>query len=112
MQPEPAEVQLSEAEFLEYARANLRRNYTAHLLHGLFGQTGFRLLNAPTFIPAYVFLLSGSEMFVGLARSAQALGQSLQFPAKVFLTPSNSARTKECYQHHDRQPENECQGQY
>ena len=77
MQPEPAEVQLSEAEFLEYARANLRRNYTAHLLHGLFGQTGFRLLNAPTFIPTYVFLLSGSELFVGLARSAQALGQCL-----------------------------------
>ena len=66
-----------EAEFAEVVRRNLRRNYAAHLGHGVFGQTGFRLVNAPTFIPAYIYSLSGSELMVGLARSAQALGQCL-----------------------------------
>ena len=58
---------------------NLRRNYFGHLAHGLFGQTGFRLINAPTFIPAYIYLLSGSELAVGVARSLQAFG--------MFLSP-------------------------
>jgi len=44
------------------------------LAHGLFGQTGFRLVEAPTFLPAYLFLLSGSDFVVGLARSLQAIG--------------------------------------
>ncbi len=57
----------------------LRRNYIAHLLHGLLGQTGFRLVNAPTLIPAYVLMLSGSEFVVGLTRSLQFLG--------MFLSP-------------------------
>jgi MFS family permease len=56
---------------------DLRRNYLAHLGHGIFGQTGFRLLQAPTFIPAYIYSLSGSELLVGIARAAQALGQCL-----------------------------------
>lgn len=60
-------------------RANLRRNYAAHLAHGLLGQTGFRLLNAPTFIPAYLSMISGSEFFVGLARALQSFG--------MFLSP-------------------------
>lgn len=47
------------------------------LLHGMLGQTGFRLINAPTFMPAYLFAISGSEVFVGVARSLQALGQVL-----------------------------------
>ncbi len=41
----------------------------------MLGQTGFRLINAPTFLPAYLFGLTGSELFVGLARSLQDLGQ-------------------------------------
>lgn len=45
------------------------------LAHGMLGQTGFRLINAPTFLPAYLFGLTGSELFVGLARSLQDLGQ-------------------------------------
>ncbi len=57
----------------------LPRNYAAHLLHGLLGQTGFRLINAPTLIPAYVLMLSGSEMAVGLTRSLQFFG--------MFLSP-------------------------
>ncbi|MEX0839138.1 MAG: MFS transporter [Parvibaculum sp.] len=56
--------------------ANLRRNYAANLAHGLLGQTGFRLVNAPTFVPAYIFLLSGSEFLVGLALAAQWFGAS------------------------------------
>ena len=58
---------------VEVAR-NLRRNAAVQLLHGLFGQTGFRLVSAPTFLPAYLFALSGSDFAVGLARSLQAAG--------------------------------------
>ena len=44
----------------------------------MLGQTGFRLLMAPTFLPAYILLLSGgSEFMVGLALSIQALGMML-----------------------------------
>lgn len=60
-------------EALEVA-AHLRRNTLIQLAHGLFGQTGFRLVAAPTFLPAYLFLLSGSDFVVGLARSLQAAG--------------------------------------
>ena len=59
-------------------RRNLRRNYAAHLAHGLLGQTGFRLINAPTFMPAYVLLLSnGSNIAVGIALAMQSLGMAL-----------------------------------
>ena len=44
----------------------LRGNYFAMLAHGLLGQTGFRLIMAPTFVPAYIFLLSGSELLLAL----------------------------------------------
>ncbi len=64
---------------MEQVRRDLPRNFTAHVLHGLLGQTGFRLVNAPTFLPAYVMLLSGSEFVVGLCRSIQYLG--------MFLSP-------------------------
>ncbi len=57
---------------------NLRRNFTAHLAHGMLGQTGFRLIMAPTFLPAYIMMLSGGSQFiVGLALSLQALGMTL-----------------------------------
>jgi MFS family permease len=69
----------AEAGFESAVRANLRRNYLAHLGHGLLGQTGMRLINAPTFVPAYVFALTGSELAVGVARSLQYLG--------MFLSP-------------------------
>lgn len=63
-----------EAAFRAEVDRSLPRNYLAHLLHGIFAQTGFRLLQAPTFLPAYVFSLSGSSTIVGLARSCQAIG--------------------------------------
>ena len=69
----------TEADFRQEVSQNLRRNFYAHLAHGLFGQTGFRLINAPTFIPAFVYALSGSEMAVGLARGFQYFG--------MFLSP-------------------------
>lgn len=67
----------SESRFASQVRRDLTRNYLAHLAHGLFGQTGFRLIQAPTFIPQYVFLLSGSDLIVGVARGLQALGSCL-----------------------------------
>lgn len=57
---------------------HLTRNFLTHLCHGLFGQTGFRLLQAPTFLPAYILLLSGgSSTAVGLALSIQSIGMAL-----------------------------------
>jgi MFS family permease len=76
-----------EAAFAREVRRNLRRNYVAHLFHGLFGQTGFRLVTAPTFLPEYVHTISGgSAIWVGVARSAQSLGQCLSplFSATVI----------------------------
>jgi MFS family permease len=63
---------------------SLPRNYAAHVAHGLGGQTGFRLLMAPTFIPAYLAELSAlvlgptlATAVPGVARALQSLGQSL-----------------------------------
>src|SRR5262249_17365599 len=53
---------------------NLKRNYLGHYLHGMLGQTGFRLVNAPTFVPAYLHSLTGSDTWVGLGTSLQQLG--------------------------------------
>ncbi|MFT4719609.1 MAG: MFS family permease [Candidatus Azotimanducaceae bacterium] len=59
-------------------KRDLNRNFFAHLVHGMLGQTGFRLINAPTFLPAYIMMLSGgSELIVGLALSLQALGMAV-----------------------------------
>ncbi|HUP24085.1 MAG TPA: MFS transporter [Thermoanaerobaculia bacterium] len=48
-------------------------------VHSLFGQTGFRLLQAPTFFPTYIRLLTGSDAAVGIARAVQSAG--------MFLSP-------------------------
>lgn len=62
------------ADERETVERHLNRNIAAQLVHGMFGQTGFRLLQAPTFLPAFLFDLSGSDIIVGAARSLQALG--------------------------------------
>ena len=67
----------AEQRFQEEVRRYLPRNYAAHLCHGLLGQTGMRVLNAPTILPAYLFSLAGSELAVGIARGLQYLGMSL-----------------------------------
>ena len=64
----------AEAKFQEEVAANLTRNYVSQLAHGMLAMTGFRLVNAPTFVPAYLFLLSGSPTIVGLALATQHLG--------------------------------------
>jgi len=71
--PDPAE-----HAYEQEVRRNLTRNFIAHLTHGMLGQTGFRLLNAPTFLPAYLLMLSdGSNIAVGLGLALQSLGNML-----------------------------------
>ncbi len=67
----------AERRYQVFVRRNLTRNFVVHLIHGMLGQTGFRLLNAPTFLPAYVLFLSGSDFAVGLALALQSLGMAL-----------------------------------
>lgn len=56
---------------------DLPRNFLANLAHGMLGQTGFRLMSAPTFVPAYIYLLSGSKIAVGLILGAQFIGMAM-----------------------------------
>ena len=85
-----AEQVSSEAEYERFIWANLRRNYAANYLQGMLGMTGFRLVNAPTFVPAYLFILAQHSMgvlpaflrgiaspnaIVGLGLSLQQVGQ-------------------------------------
>jgi MFS family permease len=79
----PGDAAQSEAE----ARRNLPFNFGVLLAHGLLGQTGFRLVNAPTFLPHYVSILAGNNRAVGLVRAVQSLG--------MFLSPVLSARIVE-----------------
>ncbi len=68
----------AERSYQIQVRRNLNRNFAVHLAHGLLGQTGFRLINAPTFLPAYVLLLSnGSNIAVGIALAMQSLGMAI-----------------------------------
>jgi MFS family permease len=62
------------SDLQRFVRENLRRNYTAHFLHGMLGMTGFRLINTPTFVPAYLHTLTGSDAWVGLGMALQQLG--------------------------------------
>jgi MFS family permease len=73
--PDPA----AEAAFQAEVRRNLRRNYLSHLCHGLLGQTGMRLVNAPTFVPVYIASVAGFDAAVGIARGLQYFG--------MFLSP-------------------------
>lgn len=64
----------AEAAYERFVWRNLPRNFAGHFVHGMLGMTGFRLFNAPTFLPAYLHLLSGSDFVVGLGQSLQQLG--------------------------------------
>lgn len=70
---------LSQREVSYHAKVqrDLPRNFAANLAHGLMGMTGFYLLAAPTFVPAYIYLLSGSKLAVGLALGAQFIGMAM-----------------------------------
>ena len=71
----------AEAQFQKDVATNLTRNYLSQLAHGMLAMTGFRLVNAPTFVPAYLFALSGSTSTVGLILAVQYLGS---FFSSVF----------------------------
>jgi MFS family permease len=60
-----------------FVAENLKRNFIANFGHGMLGMTGFRLVNAPTFVPAYVFMLTGSSMMVGVSQALQQTGAIL-----------------------------------
>jgi MFS family permease len=63
-----------EAAYQGFVGDNLRRNYIGNFVHGMLGMTGFRLINAPTFMPAYLHLISGSNTIVGLGLALQQVG--------------------------------------
>lgn len=81
----------AEAKFHEEVAANLTRNYISQLIHGMLAMTGFRLVNAPTFVPAYLFALSGSTAVVGLVLAMQHLGS---FFSSVFGAAAVEHRRK------------------
>ena len=60
-----ADLAQREAEYEKFVWDNLKRNYIGNYLHGMLGMTGFRLVNAPTFLPAYLHMLSGSNTTTG-----------------------------------------------
>jgi len=63
-----------EAAYERFVARNLKRNFAGHFVHGMLGMTGFRLINAPTFVPAWLHLLSGSDVIAGLGVGLQQLG--------------------------------------
>ena len=60
-----------------FVEANIGRNFAANLTHGVFGMTGFRLIYAPTIIPAYIHLLTGSSAAVGVGTALLQLGSTV-----------------------------------
>jgi MFS family permease len=66
-----------EADYERFVWANLRRNFAGHFVHGMLGMTGFRLVNAPTLIPSYLHMLTGSPVLTGLGVSLQQLGGTI-----------------------------------
>ncbi|WP_238934511.1 MFS transporter [Maricaulis parjimensis] len=65
----PNGVEGRERAYDRFVEGNLRRNYFAHFTHGMLGMTGFRLIFAPTFVPAYLHMLTGSALFVGIGQA-------------------------------------------
>lgn len=70
----PDDLATREAAYETFVWDNLRRNYIGNFVHGMLGMTGFRLINAPTFMPAYLHLVSGSNTVVGLGLALQQMG--------------------------------------
>lgn len=72
--PEEETMEAKEAAYEKFVWDNLKRNYIGNYLHGMLGMTGFRLVNAPTFLPAYLHMISGSNTIVGLGLALQQVG--------------------------------------
>jgi MFS family permease len=70
----PDDLATREAAYETFVWDNLRRNYIGNFVHGMLGMTGFRLINAPTFMPAYLHLVAGSNTVVGLGLALQQMG--------------------------------------
>jgi MFS family permease len=70
----PSELEVAEADYQRFVWKNLPRNFLGHFMHGMLGMTGFRIFNAPTFLPAYLHLITGSDFLVGVGQSLQQLG--------------------------------------
>lgn len=49
----------------------------ASFIHGVLGMTGFRLIYAPTIIPAYLLAITGSAAAVGLGTALLQLGATI-----------------------------------
>ncbi len=72
---EPSDLAAREAAYETFVWDNLKRNYLGSFLHGMLGMTGFRLVSAPTFLPAYLHMISGgSNSIVGLGLALQQAG--------------------------------------
>ncbi|MBL4827137.1 MAG: hypothetical protein JKY66_05385, partial [Spongiibacteraceae bacterium] len=71
------ELRSRERAFEQEVKTNLTRNYIAHFVHGMLGMTGFRMIYAPTFVPAYLYLLSDSAFMVGLGLALLQIGAVL-----------------------------------
>ena len=72
-----ADLARREADYDRFVEDNLRANYIAHFAHGMLGMTGFRILMAPTFLPAYLFALTGSNTLVGLGQGLLQAGAAV-----------------------------------
>ena len=74
----PTDLERAEADYERFVDANLPRNFAGHFMHGMLGMTGFRIFNAPTFLPAYLHLttraMPGSDFLVSLGVALQQLG--------------------------------------
>ena len=80
-----------EADYEKFVWDNLKRNYAGNYLHGMLGMTGFRLVNAPTFLPAYLHAISGSNTIVGLGLALQQVGGVI---SPIFGATQIEHRTK------------------
>jgi MFS family permease len=72
------EAEAAEAAYQRFVDDNLPRNFAGHFIHGMLGMTGFRIFNAPTFLPAYLHLIARalpfSDMVVASGVALQNLG--------------------------------------
>ena len=80
-----------EAAYEKFVWDNLKRNYLGNYLHGMLGMTGFRLVNAPTFLPAYLHMVSGANSIVGLGLALQQVGGVI---SPIFGATKIEHRTK------------------
>lgn len=74
----PTVAETAEAQYQRFVDDNLPRNFAGHFIHGMLGMTGFRIFNAPTFLPAYLHLISRampySDLWVSLGVALQNFG--------------------------------------